>query len=332
MMQLLTHSRMSCARRCLREHYYRYEVGIVRDAEAKYFRIGHAVHNALEAWHGRNDADGAVAALAAIDDPHDQAAAIALIDGYIDLAEPLEMTHAEQEFQIPLRNPETGAASRTFELAGKIDGLTDDYVVEHKTTSEDIGPDSEYWARLRVDPQISLYALASGRNKVFYNVIRRPTLRPRNVPVLDADGVKIVLDDTTGERVQNKNGTWKQAACEGCTLQTREETPEEYGARIADDIRERPEFYFARREVPILDDHLEEFHEEVWQHAKLLMHCQNTGHWFRNVSRVTCSNCQYSNICLQSIRLEFNTDGSVRPPSGYIAEKPHKELANVEAA
>lgn len=331
-MQLLTHSRMSCARRCLREHYYRYEVGIVRDTEATYFRIGHAVHGALEKWHGANDADGAVAALESIDDPYDRMSAMALVESYVELTEPLAFQVAEQEFQLPLRNPETGAASRTFELAGKIDGLTEDAVIEHKTTTEYIGPDSEYWARLRVDPQISLYALASGRNKVFYNVIRRPSLRPRQIPLTDDDGIKIVIEDATGQRAVNKNGTWKQAACEGCTLQTRDETPEEYGARIYVDIRERPEFYFARREVPILDDHLTEFQEEVWQQGKLLLHCQNTGHWFRNVSRVTCGNCQYANICLQSIQLEFNADGSVRPPNGYVCEKPHRELSNVETA
>lgn len=325
-MQLLTHSRMASARRCLRDHWYKYELGITREEEAKYFKVGRAFATALEIWHGTGDADKTVASLA-LDDPYDQIMALTLMDAYIDMSAPLEFESVEQEFQIPLINPETGAPSRTWELAGKIDGLTTDSVIEHKTTSEDISPDSEYWARLRVDPQISLYALASGRNKVLYNVIRKPAIRPRQVPLTDADGIKIVRDDVTGERVQNKNGTWKQSATDGCTLHTRPETPEEFGSRLADDIRQRPDFYFARREIPILDDHMEEFKREVWQQAKLIRECQLSGYWFRNVSRVTCSNCQYANLCLQSIKVESGT-----VPSGYVKTEPHEELFHVETA
>lgn len=325
-MQLLTHSRMSCARRCLREHYYRYELGIVRDIEAQYFKVGHAIHEALRVWHSTGNTNRTVAALA-LDDPYNQMMAITLIEAYIERTEPLEFESVETQFELPLINPDTNAPSRTFVLAGKIDGLTADAVVEHKTTSEDIAPDSEYWARLRVDPQISLYALASGRNTVLYNVIRKPSIRPRQVPLLDNEGVKVVIDDATGERVQNKNGTWKQAATDGCTLQTRPETPEEFGTRLHDDIDMRPDFYFARREIPILSDHMEEFKAEVWQQAKLLMKCQRSGYWFRNVSRVTCGNCQYANICLQSITV---TPDSL--PSGYVRSEPHQELFNVETA
>lgn len=325
-MQLLTHSRMSTARRCLREHYYRYELGIVRRAEAQYFKVGHAIHNALEVWHSTGDADKTVAAVV-LDDAYDQMTCLVLLDAYIDSTQPLEFESVETQFELPLVNPKTGYPSRTFVLAGKIDGLTADHVVEHKTTSEDIGPGSEYWARLRVDPQISLYSLASGRNTVLYNVIRKPSLRPRQVPLLDNDGIKIVLDDMTGERVQNKNGTWKQAAAEGCSLQTRDETPDEYGARLREDIGARPEFYFARREIPILDDHLNEFRAEVWQQAKLLMECQNSGYWFRNVSRVTCGNCQYANICLQSLTV---TPDSF--PADFVKSEPHKELLYAEPA
>ena len=333
--QLLTHSRMASMRRCLREHFYRYELGITKDSEAKYFKVGHALHTGLETWHSTKDPDKTVAAITGdnqLDDPYDQVTVLVLLDAYIDHTLPLDFVAAEQQFELPLINPETGAASRTFNIAGKIDGLTDDAVVEHKSTSEDISPDSDYWLRLRVDPQISLYALASGKNKVLYNVVRKPSIRPRQIPETDADGIKICVDDITGERVQNKNGSWKQAAAEGCHLVTRDETPEEFGLRLREDINSRPEFYFARREIPILDDHLEEFKQEVWQQAKVLMDCQKHGRWFRNVSRTTCGNCQYANLCLQSIQVGFNPDGSVQVPSGYVKSEPHKELFNAEVA
>src|SRR6185436_13920361 len=48
----------------------------------------------------------------------------------------------EEVFHVPVVNPATGAKSRTFTMAGKYDGIvTRDnqfYLLEHKTTSEDI--------------------------------------------------------------------------------------------------------------------------------------------------------------------------------------------------
>jgi len=50
--------------------------------------------------------------------------------------------------------------------------------------------------------------------------------------VRDDDGLKIVTDDETGERVVNANGKPRQSAGPGMTLATRTETAEEYGARL----------------------------------------------------------------------------------------------------
>ena len=70
----------------------------------------------------------------------------------------LEYVEIEKPWEMPLVNPATGRESRTYQLAGKRDGLvraTDARfcVLERKTTGEDIGPDSEYWLRLRCDQQ-----------------------------------------------------------------------------------------------------------------------------------------------------------------------------------
>jgi hypothetical protein len=61
-----------------------------------------------------------------------------------------------------LINPATGRASQTRQLGGKLDVLVRDQdsralIIEHKTSSEDLGPGSDYWRRLRMDPQISTY-------------------------------------------------------------------------------------------------------------------------------------------------------------------------------
>lgn len=344
-MQLLTHSRMASARMCLRHHWYRYELGIVKDSEAEYYKFGKAFHAGLECWHKtQNPGEALAAALKVpVSNDYDHEILTSLIAAYTRLTEPIQFDRAEMQFEIPIINPDTKHPARNFALSGKIDGLFIDdagrnLIIEHKTTSEDISPDSDYWLRLRVDPQISLYTLAARRMGidicgVLYNVVRKPSIRPKQIPETDENDVKICVDDVTGERVKNKDGkSWKQSACEGCHLVTRDETPEEFGNRLLADINDRPDFYFARREIPILDDHLAEFESEVWQQQIRLRQCQLSGLWFRSISKFTCGNCQYAPLCLQSVRLQQNPDGSVQIPSGYIKSEPHEELFNVEAA
>jgi hypothetical protein len=119
----------------------------------------------------------------------------------------LEIVEVERPFEIPLRNPKTGAASRTFLLAGKIDAigrLPDGryVVVEYKTTGDDIAPGAMYWLRLRHDPQISLYVLAARElgydvSEVFYDVCRKPTIRLKKTETPEEYGQRLWEDITS---------------------------------------------------------------------------------------------------------------------------------------
>lgn len=60
-------------------------------------------------------------------------------------------------------------------IVGRYDGVSDDFVIEHKTTSGRV--DGSYWAGLELDEQILTYMWASGKRKVFYTAIQRPTIR-----------------------------------------------------------------------------------------------------------------------------------------------------------
>lgn len=63
-------------------------------------------------------------------------------------------------------------------LIGRVDGRADDgYLVEHKTTSMNITDEYEY--ELQWDEQILAYMLATGDRKMWYTVIRRPTIRQK---------------------------------------------------------------------------------------------------------------------------------------------------------
>jgi len=74
-------------------------------------------------------------------------------------AEEFEVVALEKTFQGPIVNPATGAASRSFVLAGKVDGIVrigDDYfLLEHKTAAQ---LDADYLERLWTDFQITIYA------------------------------------------------------------------------------------------------------------------------------------------------------------------------------
>lgn len=315
MKQLLTHSRLDCIRRCLRMAYYRYEVGIRRIAEARALRIGSAIHVGLDVWKKSRgvvgvDAlclaeeairyayaeipEGAMADPLWLDDWNTEAETIvSLIRGYAwyYANDNLVIIESERTFRLPIRNPETGMPTPHFDFAGKWDGIvqppiTQLAVMEHKSTGESIYPDADYWARLRIDPQISGYfdaALALGHKvgTVLYDVIRKPAIsRYKATPIENRKYTK------GGKLYANQREV--------------DETPAEFGKRLLQDIYKRPEFYFQRMEIPRLESDLAEFHQELWQQQKRLRASQLFGWWFRSVSAWTCPYCEYRDLCYNS--------------------------------
>ena len=327
----LTTTRLSSLRRCPRQHYYRFELGLSRIQDATALRFGSAFHLGLACGtigEALDVIDKSYAACPPYMEQYDwdieHTKVTQLLIGWFWRYDndDFEILAVEQGFEIPLINPETGAPSRTFHLGGKIDKIVSvdnrPHVLEHKTTSEDIGTDSDYWLRLRCDPQLSQYVLGArglgyDTNKIIYDVTRKPTIQPKQIPLLDEDGLKIVLDES-GDRIFKKSGNPRLTgdAKQGFVLQTRKETHKEYGERLLTDIGDRPDFYYARREVPRLEDELQEFQTELWQQAKQLREAQRYGRWFRNVGKMTCDWCQFTNLCLQSIDVDRNN-----PPVGF---------------
>jgi hypothetical protein len=313
----LSATRLSALRRCLRQYFLRYEVGLTRIRKATPLRVGGAFHHGLELY--RTGLSGELAIQRATSDyesipdwadPTDWAVERetlrALLLGYYWRygSDNVEHVAVEQTFEVPLVNPDTAAPSRSFTVAGRLDGvvrLPDGRLAvnENKTAGENISPDSEYWLRLRCDGQISLYVLAARAcgydvATVLYDVTRKPTIRLRQ-----------------------------------------KETPEQYGQRLLADIGERPDYYFQRREVPRLEDDLAEFQAELWQQAQLILETRRRAArlddpsraWFRNVSRMTCGYCEFADLCLNAVRVD-----PANPPSGYeMLDDPHPELVTEDA-
>jgi hypothetical protein len=284
---------------CPRKHFWAYEIGLRPISSASALRFGSAWHRALEArWQGMGYDDSLESAVPdGVDLDELQIATLGgLLAGYFARYKDNEIVksvHAEIEFRQGL------SGSRTFDVAGKIDGLgilVDERLalIESKTTSDSVEPSSDYWLRLRFNTQVFQYVLAARSlgwdvSTVIYDVTRKPAIR-----------------------------------------QKQNETVEEFGQRLAEDSISRPEFYFARREVPILEQDLVEFQTHRLTLTKLILHCRSAERkllkreaaWPRNISTWNCQGCAYNNFCLQSVSVDLD-----HPPTGFRIGEANPELA-----
>lgn len=340
-MELLSNSRTKTARACMRLHFLRYDQGWASISEAPALRFGDLFHRGLAAWWlapSTGRLDPALTAMSGEADPFERAKAEALMIGYDarwaqDFS--LETLEVECEFRAPLRNPETGRASKTWALGGKLDLVvrSSGRVLggEHKTASDDITPGSPYWLRLRMDSQISIYydgasALGHQVEGFMYDVIGKPALRPSAVPVLDENGVKIVLD-ASGSRVRTKDGKkWRETAssADGYALQTRPETPEEYRDRILAAIAANPAAYYQRGEVVRLESELAEARSDLWQTAQAIQTARRTGQYPRNPDACVRygRTCEFFEVCASQASLDD-------PTKFRRLESVHPELKEV---
>jgi hypothetical protein len=297
MKELLTASRMAALLGCMRKHFWRSELGLHVLVDAFALRFGSAWHAAMEArWQGAAlDAALAAAVEGRSFDEVDLATLGGLLAGYYrrygeDVVKEL---HPEVEFRHPIEG------SRTFDSGGKIDGLgvlRDGRLalVEHKTTSESVDSASDYWLRLRLNQQVMQYVVAAR--------------------ALGWDVQMILYDVTRKPSIRPRQG----------------ETPAAYGERLAADAQARPEFYFARREVPVLDQDLEEFKVQRYELSKLILSLRQAERrtrlreqaWPRNVSGMNCQGCEFAGFCLQGVHVDAE-----RPPAGFRVGPVHAELA-----
>lgn len=318
---LLTHSRITCWLTCRHKHHIEYELGMRREMSPA-LRMGDIWHDARHVLNMTGDAltanERIVARYYQVLNPELQAQdgerydrfllereiLRRLLQGWVHRwkDEPREVVESELAFDQPLRNPKTNRASRIWRSAGKIDaiiklpgkGLA---LEELKTTSESIAPDSKYWKALRLDAQISRYMLAALRfgypvETVMYDVVHKPGTRPKMV---------------------NK----------------KRETVLEYSQRLAVDIAERPEFYFARVEVPRLRGDIEAMRTELWQIGQDMREAERKRR--RYLSSEACIGKKYT--CEHLDACSNHTDLVNQTPDGYhrLTTSLHPELEPTNA-
>ncbi|MBP7149481.1 MAG: PD-(D/E)XK nuclease family protein [Acidobacteria bacterium] len=282
-MNLLTSSRLKDARACGRLHHLKYARGIRARHAAEALRDGSLLHALLEAWwlqrrpEERLSAGLAVlgAATQAGFEPFAAARLEAMLTGYDARwrGEPVEVLAIEAEFRAPLVNPQSGRASKAWQLAGKVDGLVrlpDGRVMllEHKSSSEDVSPGSDYWRRLRLDSQVSIYydgARALGHEVAgcIYDVLKKPAVRPQRATPPEARKFTRAGELYKGQRIDD-------------------ETPAEYGARCLETIAADPSGHYQRGEVVRFADELDAARYDVWQTAAQIREADRAGRHPRN--------------------------------------------------
>lgn len=267
-MRPLTHSNMSVFKNCHRMYYFKVVQGLAGKNRRAALGDGSAIHKGIET--------GSVAEALALFDgiyPSNQSEAEALetrkafiegaITGYLKrFPDPPEARH-EIRFDLPIINPATKAVSKTFRLAGKIDGLEKRgnkwFLVEIKTSGQ---LNKAYIDRLPLDTQVTTYVYALTRmgydiGGVVYRVIRKPTIKPRQ-------------NETNGE----------------------------YRQRLIRDYQERQDFYFYEEPLYRSKADLDEFEAELWAITQDVLSAERLGWWYKNTSRCAeYGGCEFLPLC-----------------------------------
>ena len=255
----------------------------------------------------------------------------------------IKVLHREQKFDIGIPNLTTGRKIRNVNVVGMIDKTgehgNEEMVIEHKSTSKPIDPDSTYWSRLNLDTQTTLYPFATrfmntGKhiNGVLYDVVHKPTIKPKKLSQGESnkfveDGkycgqtFEVVINYNEGDNptmdsiIVGQEVAEITAGAKAGTFAVRE-TPKMYGARLLQDIGERPIFYFARKPVMRTETDLERFHKELVCMVDTIKHMKKNEGWFHNEEACEATfRCSFIDICYNNM----DPDGVL--PDGLIRKE-----------
>ncbi len=340
-LRLVTNSELREARACMRRHRIKYILKRRPRSVAEPLTFGTLTHTGHEAWRRAKSetSDPSDLYTAAVDAVRAAAAGNDAVSDYMLVTveellrgytarwadDGLRTVAVEQSFDVPLINPETGAASRTFRIGGKFDGIVASrvgdgerlHVEELKTTGSDIEAGSLYWEKVRaLDSQVSIYlngARAAGFpvEDCLYTVIRKPGIKPLKATPEES---RKYTKPTKADPVPRLYANMREA----------DETPEEYRARLRANIEENPGRYYARATIVRLEHDEREHAFDMWQSAKMLHEAERSGFAPRNPD--ACSSfggCEFLAVCTGQASLD--DDRLFR-----TADTAHEELATIE--
>lgn len=349
---LITNSRADCFMRCPREHYYRYELGILPIQVSEALTFGTAWHYALEtddletACNEYRNAMYANSKSANIQEEVTQAisALRAMYSVYKWRWQNSGLTFLEREkyVETPLDD--------FFLLAGMIDGITEDKagkaVFEQKTTKYSLSADSPYWEKLLLDRQITGYLVLAKTvipdiDRIIYDVAKKPSKTTKQLTQKDTLNfidsqhyAGSVFSVEASDTIINADGTsYKDVTVNGEPAEitagkrgfAMSETNVMYTYRVMRDMTESYEDYFVRKPVYREDEDLLDYFNETRMIAKQIKDCTDAQCHPKNPQGCMShfgGKCPYHDLCVMGYDPYQDS-----LPSNYIkTDNVHPEL------
>lgn len=294
---------------CHRLYYYEQILRLRRAREDGARGFGTMYHSGLEAWWGTAGDDSPwkdpdaplVAAFGAIaekakhiaTDRFDVARAEAMMTAYharwfeLRFENGAEGDGEETWYDVPLRDSD-GVEIPNWRVVGKRDAIKtfehERMIVEHKHTSQEIHLGSDYWVRLALDMQATMYldgAQQAGHKeiqKLLYDVSRKPRITPelatpeekrkltkgkgcttcggraggKNGPAKGTGLIRVPTPEGStyaGESIEQhcpdcKNTGWREPPALYANQRDVDESVDDYRARVREELAEMPDAYF----------------------------------------------------------------------------------------
>ena len=331
----LSHTAIQAYLACPRRFEWRYVRRLKKARKAGALRMGSLYHHGLDLLKSGSTPEDAVATVWRLYDdvpgwiryPEDfekwhieRETTARLLTAYAYFTEPLDVVATEHELEVPIRNPATSHATPRFRFRGTIDAVIRLggrlALLEHKTTSRDVSPGSDYLRRLRLDSQVSRYLIAAqlagiNATRMIYDITVKPTIRPKRL----TKKAKAELE---------AEGTYHGQAIDEIPESLDRETPEMFGARLTLDICRRPEHCFRRFEVARLVEDLVDEQKDLWFQQQDIARAIRTGRFHRNTD--VCLRpyrCAFADLCLNGETPESLAPGRI--PDGYRATNQPEE-------
>jgi hypothetical protein len=325
-----TYSMWTQFRNCRKACEWRYLKELVPLERNRSLTFGSLVHTCLELWHRHRDLERVLTHIhGAYPDRggderqrSDWHLAQAMMRGYAARypEEDFEVVALEKTFEGAIVNPATGAASRSFTLSGKIDGIVKRdgqyFLLEHKTASL---VDSGYLERLWGDFQIQLYCwyieqtLGWRISGILYNVLSKAKLRQKQ--------------GETEEEYEARRAELMAKSKSGKTSAQRRlpETDEEFQGRLKEWYAQPDAFH--REPIFITRDQFETLRAELWELTRSFLDARRRGIFYQNTSQCFTYGrpCPYFQLC--------RSGGSPNIIANFYQHAaPHTELSDGDDA
>jgi hypothetical protein len=292
----------SLFRNCRKAVEWRYLDQLVPIQRDRNLHFGSLIHECLQTWHQRRDLAEVLALINRLcpnrlqdeNQRRDWHLATAMIRAYAAryADEQFEVIALEKAFEGPIVNPATGAASRSFVLAGKVDGLVrvggEHFILENKTAAQ---VDGDYLEKLWTDFQITIYAhyieqtMGIPITGILYNVLVKAKLQ---------QGKGETEEDFQARRAEllAKSKTGKTTA-----KRKLPEPDDEYQQRLAEKYADPAMFH--RETLYLSRDRFDVLRAELWELTQAFLDARRRGIFYQNTA--FCFNyqrpCAYFPLC-----------------------------------